>query len=97
MKKLLNKIVDNKLTKLGFVKTRETVYGVDYERVNDKYNYTQVLAIVHKQSGKHLIQSYQKDVNKDKLNNMVGLTGYETLLILLKMKLIGMYSKLGGN
>lgn len=84
------KKVDTKLKEIGFAKTKENEYGVSYERKDEKYNYIQVLDLLHKASGRHLIQSYQKDVNKDGFNNVVGLTAYETKLALKKMRQIGL-------
>lgn len=54
--------------------------GACYEREITEYDYIQCLEITHKASGKHLIQSYQKGVNKDGFNNVVGLTYEETKL-----------------
>lgn len=89
------KTVDEKLADIGFVKVSENQYGVDYERKDGKYNYTQVVSILHKKSGRHVLQSYDKDLfDKKKIGNTcVGLTGYEIKLFLKKMKRIGLYSR----
>lgn len=91
--KVMFESVDKKLRKIGFVKVyedrgngryvSEDEYGVSYERQIEKHGYTQVLDIRHKESGKHLIQSYQKDVNTDGFNNTVGLT-YEEMKLAMK-------------
>lgn len=60
--------------------------GACYEREITEYDYIQCLEITHKASGKHLIQSYQKGVNKDGFNNVVGLTYEETKLAMKKYK-----------
>lgn len=88
------KSIDKKFEDIGFVKVKEDEYGVRYERKNDQYNYIQVLAILHKENGRHLIQSYDKDLFDTKLigNTCVGLTYYETKLALKKMKRLG-YNK----
>lgn len=88
--------IDKKLRKIGFIKVyedrghgrfvSEDEYGVSYERQIEKYGYTQVLDIRHKASGKHLIQSFQKDVNVDGFNNTVGLTYEETKLAMRKYR-----------
>lgn len=91
----IKKTVDEKLSDIGFVKVNENKYGVDYERKDGKFNYTQVVSIVHKRSGRHILQSYNKNL-KDEYgvwNTCVGLTGYEMKLFLKKMKQIGLYSK----
>lgn len=83
--------IDKKFEKIGFVKIEEDKYGVRYERKNEKYNYTQVLAILHKASGRHIVQSYDKELMDAKLigNTCVGLTYQEMKLILKKMKKLG--------
>lgn len=90
------KTVDEKLADIGFVKLNENKYGVDYERKDNKFNYTQVVSIGHKRSGRHILQSYDKDLeDEQKIGNIcVGLTGYEMKLFLKKMKQIGLYSKM---
>ena len=91
----LFKSVDEKLKEIGFVKIKEDKYGVRYERKNSKYNFTQSVDILHKASGRHILQSYDKDLIDEKRigNTCVGLTGYEMKLFLKKMKQIGLYSK----
>lgn len=82
----LFKNTDKRLLKIGFVKIREDKYGAEYEREDKKYGYIQKLSFYHKESGKHLILSYEKECNSDNYNNVVGLTFYETKLALRKMK-----------
>lgn len=90
MKKLF-KTVDEKFAEIGFVKVEEDKYGVIYKRKNEKYNYTQMLALLHKNSGRYLIQSYDKNImDEKKIGNIcVGLTGYEAKLCVNKMKQMG--------
>lgn len=84
----LFKSIDKKLEDIGFVKIKDDKYAVTYERKLVKYNYTQVLDICHKVSGKHIVQSYDKDLmDKKGIGNIcVGLTYYEMKLIMKKMK-----------
>lgn len=91
----LFKSVDKKLKEIGFVKIEEDKYGVKYERKNSKYNFTQSVDILHKASGRHILQSYDPDLMDEKKvgNTCVGLTGYEMKLFLKKMKQIDLYSK----
>ncbi len=86
----LFKSVDEKLEEIGFIKKREDKYGAEYERENFDFKYVQKLSFYHKQNGKHLILSYEKQCNKDGYNNVVGLTAYETKLALKKMKKLGL-------
>lgn len=85
------KNIDKKFEEIGFIKISEDKYGVIYERKDEKYNYTQVLAIFHKANGKHIVQSYDKSLMDSKLigNTCVGLTYYEMKLALKKMRQLG--------
>ena len=91
----LFKTVDDKLAAIGFVKIKEDKYGVRYERKNSKYNFTQSVDILHKASGRHILQSYDSELMDQKKigNTCIGLTGYEIKVFLRKMKQIGLYSK----
>lgn len=96
MKKIkLFKTVDKKLQDIGFKKIKDDVYCVVYERENKEFSYVQVLTIVHKKNGKHIIQSYDKNLFdiQNVGNTCVGLTYYETKLILKKMREKGWKSK----
>lgn len=44
----LFKTVDEKLAKIGFTKEKEDKYGCVYKRKDKEYNFTQKVAIVHK-------------------------------------------------
>lgn len=85
----LFKTVDQKLRDIGFVKIKEDNYGANYERLDERYGYVQCLSLVHKISGRHLIQSYQQDINQSGFYNMVGLTMDEAKLAIKKMKQMG--------
>ena len=85
------KSLDKKISELGFVKVKENKYGVEYERLNKIHKYTQCVHLLHKSNGKHIIQSYDKDLFDEKKigNTCVGLTMYEMKLFYKKMKEIG--------
>lgn len=87
----LFKTVDEKFAEIGLVKIEENKYGATYNRKNEEYNYTQVVDLVHKASGKHIVQSYDENLmdNKKIGNTCVGLTMYEMKLCLKKMKQMG--------
>lgn len=55
------------------------------------YGYIQSLCLLHKKSGKHIVQSYDKNLIDEKKigNTCVGLTMYEMKLCLKKMKQMG--------
>lgn len=91
----LFKTIDDRFVDIGFTKVEDNEYIVVYERYDEKYKYTQVLAIVHKSNGNHIIQSYDKD-HSDKEGigcTCVGLTYYEARLALKKMAKKGWKSK----
>ena len=87
----LFKTVDERFAEIGFVKIQENQYGADYERINTEYDFVQVVSLLHKASGKHIMQSYDKDLfdTKGIGNTCVGLTMYETKLFYKKMKQLG--------
>ena len=89
---ILNKIADKGFQRLGYEKVKDNEHLVSYEIYDIKSHFTKCIDVCHKSSGRHLIQSYQKDVNSDGFNNMDGMTGIETLLIFLKMLGKGWYS-----
>lgn len=91
----LFKTVDEKLADIGFRKVSENKYGMEYERKDNVHNFTQIVSILHKETGRHILQSYDSDLMDTKKigNTCVGLTGYEMSLFLKKMKQIGLYSK----
>lgn len=87
----LFKSIDEKFAEIGFRKISEDEYGAEYERRNEKYGYTQSLGLLHKQSGEHIVQSYDKDLMDEKKigNTVVGLTMYEMRMCLKKMRKMG--------
>lgn len=78
--------IDKKLKKNNWIKGKEDSYGVTYRRYNDEFKYVQILAILHKKNGNHIIQSYQQEVNSDGFNNCVGLDYKDTKLALKKYR-----------
>jgi hypothetical protein len=85
------KLADKRLSKLGFKKIKENEHGAFYERYINEFKYTQVLHIASKESGYHLIMSYDKDLfDKNFIGNVgVGLTLYEAKIALRKAKELG--------
>jgi len=47
----------------GYNLTEETKYGAYYEK-SEPQNYTHVVCVLHKHNGKHIMQSYDKEVLK---------------------------------
>lgn len=91
----LFKSIDEKIEEMGFKKTNEDKYGVEYERYSEKYKYTQRVSILHKASGRHILQSYDTGLfdSKGIGNTCVGLSGYEMKLFYKKMKQMGYVTK----
>lgn len=89
------KNVDEKLAEIGFKKIKENRYCAEYERHDDNHGYTQRVSIMHKSSGKHILQPYDKYFSDSKGigNTCVGLTRYEMKLFYKKMKEIGYVTK----
>lgn len=89
------KSVDEKLADIGFMKVEDSDCYVSYERDIKDYGYTQCLDILHKASGRHIVQSYDKDTFDEKhIGNLcVGLSYYEMKLIMKKMRQKGWKSK----
>lgn len=85
------KSIDKKFEEIGFIKIVENEYGATYERKNKEYNFVQVLDILHKASGRHIVQSYDKYLTDSEMigNTCVGLSYYEMKLVLKKMKQLG--------
>lgn len=95
MKKMINKIIDSIFEEIGFVKIQDDKFAVEYNRYNSKFNYTQCLRLIHKKSGRHIMQSYDLELMDEKKigNTCVGLTSYEMKLCVLKMWCKGWNSK----
>lgn len=89
----LFKSIDEKLADIGFVRNDEDGICI-YRRKDDKYGYIQEVVLMHKASGRHILQSYDPELGDDKGigNTCVGLTGYEMKLFLKKMKQLNLYS-----
>lgn len=87
----LFKTIDAKFEEIGFKKVEETEYGAEFERYDEDFKFTQTLCLLHKQSGRHIVQSYDKALMDAKGigNTCVGLTMYEMKLCLKKMKQMG--------
>lgn len=75
-------MIDDKFKSLGFYKTNDNKYGITYEK--DKDSYVHVISIRRRKNG-FIIHSYQKDVNLEQFNNVVGLSDYEFKLIYRKI------------
>lgn len=93
----LFKTVDEKFKEIGFKKIEENDYIVRYQRYNKKFGYIQTLDLLHKASGRHIVQSVDENLPDIKGigNTCVGLTMYEMKLCIKKMKQMGWKEKKG--
>jgi len=84
----LFKNIDDKLEDIGLIKVRDNEHIVSYERVNTLLGYTHTIDILHKNNGKHIVQSYDRNLFDAKKigNTCVGMTYQELKLITKKMK-----------
>ena len=91
----LFKNVDEKISEIGFEKVYESDIVAQYKRYSKTFNFYQIVDIVRKSNGRHLLQSYVAELMDDKHTGNVGcgLTSYELKLFLKKMKQLGLYSK----
>ena len=86
----LFKNTDERLKEIGFNKIEEGTKFTSYSRNIEQYGYTQRLDFLYKNSGRHLVQSYQEGCNSDGYSNVVGLTRKELKLCVRKMKELGL-------
>lgn len=85
------RLIDKAMRKRGYIKTRENQYGVCYEK-REPQGFDHVVCVLHKASGKHLLQSYDADVhevNGDFINSVCGVEIPVLLLMWLKAKYLG--------
>lgn len=87
----LFKTTDEKLAELGFIKIHDDEYGVIYQRKNVEFDFIHTVALLHKASGYHILQSYDEDLYDTEGigNTCVGIEIYEMKLFMKKMKEIG--------
>ena len=88
--RLFFKSLDQKIADLGFKETRNDKYGIEYERNNGCYIHK--VDLMHKASGKHILQSYDPALcDPENIGSTcVGLTYKELTLFAKKMKRIGL-------
>ena len=77
--------IEKRFNDLGYAKIKENEYGCSYVKIESK-DYRHIIEIDRKETGKHLIFSYDEKINKDKLNNVVGLTELEMKVAIKKLQ-----------
>lgn len=84
-------MIDKFMKKYGYTKTKENEYGAYYEK-RERQGYDHVVCVICKARGKHLMQSYDKEVLEVKGNFFNCMAGVEIpvlLLMWLKAKYLG--------
>lgn len=82
------KTVDEKFADIGFIKIKDNLYGMMYERKLEDSDFTQVLHLARTATGSYVVLSYDKYLFDYKYvgNTCIGLTPYEMKLCLKKIK-----------
>lgn len=84
-------MIDKAMKKYGYVKTKEGEYGAFYKK-REPQGYDHIVCVVCKESGKHLLQSYDAEVHKVGgmyLNSVCGVEIPVLMLMWLKAKYLG--------
>jgi hypothetical protein len=84
-------MINKLMKKYGYFLTEENKYGAYYEK-QEPQDFTHVVCVIHKASGKHILQSYDKSVlniNGKYINEGCGLETPILLLMWLKSKILG--------
>lgn len=76
------KNIEQKIKELGFEKVYQSDLVIQFQREDKQFDFIYGVDIVHKQTGKHIIQSYQKNSPCKKFDCMVGITFDECKLFL---------------
>lgn len=79
----LFKTIDCKISDFGYKKIKDDGFGFSFEKYNEDYKYTHVIDFVHKASGEHILQSYDKESTTKDGSVCVGLD-YRLLKLILK-------------
>lgn len=89
---MLFRTVDDKLRDLGFIKETEDEHGAVYVRTDNGLGFQQMVSLLRKASGKHILQSYDRYLFdcEGVGNTCVGLTYKELRLFTKKMKQLGL-------
>lgn len=84
----LFKTVDDRLSALGYAKVEDTQNIVLYIKQEVNPSYAHEVALLHKASGRHILQSYDPKLGDDKGigNTCSGLTYTELRLFAKKMR-----------
>ena len=82
------RLIDKAMEKHGYTKTKENEYGAHYSK-REPQGFDHIVCVLHKASGKHLLQSYDAEVHEvdgDFINCVCGVEIPVLLLMWLKEK-----------
>ena len=82
------KLIDKAMKKYGYTKTAENEYGARYSKWEPQ-GFNHIVCVLHKASGKHMLQSYDEkvlEVGGDFVNSVCGVEIPVLLLMWLKAK-----------
>lgn len=83
---ILGKLADKRLSDLGFQKVTDDEFSVVYRKYIQGKGYIHDLAILHKKSGDHLIESYGSDnIDSKQICTNVGITKEIAFALLVKL------------
>lgn len=84
---IIGKLADKRLADLGFQKVNDDEFSVIYRKYIQGKGYIHELAILHKKSGDHIIQSYDPELMDSKKIGCtnVGLTKEIAFALLVKL------------
>ena len=88
-------MINKMIKKYGYSLVNENKFGAYYER-QEKQGFTHVICVISKSSGKHLMQSYDKnvlEVTGKYLNEGCGVEIPLLLLLWIKAKILGIKYK----
>lgn len=77
-------MIDKLMAKKGYILSSEDKYGVYYEK-KEPQNFNHIVCVIHKASGKHIMQSYDEKVI-DGRNEVCGVEIPVLFLMWLKAK-----------
>jgi hypothetical protein len=82
---MIFKTLDRRLGQFGYIKVSDTNYGVRYNKIEDN-GYIHAVDIMHKQSGKTLLYSYDATNSLESYAPQVALEEEEIRLFLKKLR-----------
>lgn len=77
---------DKMFEKLGFWKSEESNFFVQYRKFIAEHSYVRCIEFYHKADGNHIVHSIEEGINSDGFSNSVGMTAPEVNAVRRKFK-----------